>query len=125
MADEVPAESVAVDGVFRLEVLRTVLSDDLDPGLDEDGHVLHGDVLRRGNDRHSVADLDTDLLVALANLVRRHARAPLARLAASRRDGVRRGARGCTPCRDRSVRPARYPRHGARVRLPATDRAFA
>ena len=34
-ADEVPAERVAVDGVLRLEVLRAVLADDLDPGLGE------------------------------------------------------------------------------------------
>src|SRR3989442_10031976 len=111
MADEVPPESVAVDGMFRLEILCSVLSDHLDPGLDEDGHVFNGDVLRRGDDGHCVADLGTDLAVALADLVRRHARAPLARLAASRRGGVRKRAPDCTPCRDRSARLARRPRH--------------
>ena len=36
--DEVPAERVAVLGVLALEVLRAVLADDLDPGLDEHSH---------------------------------------------------------------------------------------
>ena len=41
MADEVPAERVAVGGVLRLEVLGAVLADHLDPRLGEGGHVLH------------------------------------------------------------------------------------
>src|SRR6266542_897217 len=35
VADEVPAEDVAVAGMLGLEVLRAVLADDLDPGLGE------------------------------------------------------------------------------------------
>ena len=40
VADEVPAERVAVDRVLALEVLGAVLADHLDPGFDEHGHVL-------------------------------------------------------------------------------------
>ena len=36
MADEVPAEGVAVQLVLRLEVLRPVLSDHLHPGFGQD-----------------------------------------------------------------------------------------
>ena len=50
VADEVPAERVAVSCVLGLEVLRAVLAHDLDSGLGQDGHVLDGDVLRRGDD---------------------------------------------------------------------------
>ena len=57
VADEVPAEGVAVDGVLRLEILRAVLADDLDAGLGERGHVLDGDVLRRRDHRDSRPDL--------------------------------------------------------------------
>ena len=35
VADEVPAEGVAVARVLRLEILRAVLADDLDAGLGE------------------------------------------------------------------------------------------
>ena len=57
VADEVPAERVAVCGVLRLEVLRPVLAHDLDPRLGQDGHVLDRDILRRGDDRDFRADL--------------------------------------------------------------------
>ena len=52
MADEVPAERVAVLGVLRLEILRAVLSDDRHSGLDEHRHLGERDVLRRGDDGH-------------------------------------------------------------------------
>ena len=45
VADEVPAEGVAVLGVLRLQILRPVLADHLDTGLGEDCHVGEGDVL--------------------------------------------------------------------------------
>ena len=47
VADEVPAEGVAVDGVLRREILRAVLADDRDAGLGERRHLLESDVLRR------------------------------------------------------------------------------
>jgi hypothetical protein len=70
MADEVPTEGIAVDAVLRLQVLGTVLADDLDTRLGEGGHVLDGDVLRRGHDGDGRAYLLADLPVALANLSR-------------------------------------------------------
>ena len=42
---------------LRLQVLRPVLADDLDPGLGEHGHVRQVDVLRRDDDGDSRADL--------------------------------------------------------------------
>ena len=57
--------------MLRLEVLRPVLADDLDPGLGEHGHLLERDVLRGGDDGDPRADLVPDPLVALADLVRR------------------------------------------------------
>ena len=67
VADEVPAEGVAVDGVLGLQVLRAVLADDLDAGLGESGHVLRRtrtSWLRRRSPR---ADLGPDRLVPLAD----------------------------------------------------------
>ena len=57
VADEVPAERVAVAGVLGLEILRPVLADHLHAGLGQGGHVLDGDVLRGGHDGHPRADL--------------------------------------------------------------------
>ncbi len=76
VADEVPAERVAVLGMLALEVLRAVLAHDLDPGLDEPPHLLERHVLRRGDDRDAGRGR-ADLLVAPADLVRRqHGRSP-------------------------------------------------
>src|ERR687887_915129 len=71
VADEVPAKGVAVDGVLRLEILRTVLADYRDPGLGQDRHLLDGHVFRGCDDRHPLAELAFDLLVASPDLVRR------------------------------------------------------
>ena len=46
--------------MLRLEILRAVLADHLDPGLDEHRHVGERDVLRRRDDRHARADLGAD-----------------------------------------------------------------
>jgi hypothetical protein len=43
-------------------------------GFREDAELLDRDVLRRDDDRHRVADLGTDLLVARADVLRRHTR---------------------------------------------------
>ena len=48
--DEVPAERVAVARMLALEILRSVLADDLDTGLCERAQLLRGDVLRRDDD---------------------------------------------------------------------------
>ena len=68
VADEVPAERVAVARVLRLEVLRAVLADDLDAGVGEHLHVVDRDVLRRDDDGDVRADLVRDARVALADL---------------------------------------------------------
>ena len=47
-----PAEGVAVGSVLGLEVLRAVLADDCDAGLDERGQIGDLDVLRGRDDRH-------------------------------------------------------------------------
>ena len=60
VADEVPAEGVAVERVLALEVLGLVLADDLDPGLGEDAELVGVDVLRRGHDRHVRPELGSD-----------------------------------------------------------------
>ena len=52
VADEVPGEAIAVLGVLGLEVLRAVLADPRDAGLDECAEVLERDVLRRRDDLH-------------------------------------------------------------------------
>ena len=57
VADEVPAERVAVDGVLGLQVLRSVLPDHLDPRLGERGHVFDRYVLRGRDNGHPRADL--------------------------------------------------------------------
>ena len=69
VADEVPAERVAVGGVLGLEVLRPVLSDDLDSGLGQDAQLGDGEVLRRGHDRHLRPDLVPDAREPLAHLI--------------------------------------------------------
>src|SRR5262249_8820481 len=67
MADEVPAERVAVTLVLRLEVLGAVLADDLDPRLCERGQVLQVDVLDRSHDGDVRPELGPDPLVVRAN----------------------------------------------------------
>ena len=69
MADEVPAERVAVGCVLGLEVLRAVLADDLDSRLGQGGHVVDGDVLRGRDDRHVGADLVADAREARGDLL--------------------------------------------------------
>jgi hypothetical protein len=56
--------------VFRLEILRTVLADDLHPGLGQDGQIPRRHVLRRRDDRDARADLGPYALVALPDLLR-------------------------------------------------------
>ena len=60
MADEMPAERVAVGCVLGLEVLCAVLAHDVDSGLGQRGHVVDGDVLRGRDDRDVGADLVAD-----------------------------------------------------------------
>ena len=57
VADEVPAEGVAVALVLRGEVLRAVFPRDLDPRLGEHGHLVRRDVLRGCDNGHARADL--------------------------------------------------------------------
>ena len=73
-----PAERVAVFGVLAFEILRTVLTDDLDAGFREHTQVGERDVLRRRNDRDGLADLRADALVVRADDLRRHSRSLLA-----------------------------------------------
>src|SRR5581483_7861746 len=56
MADEVPAEGVAVARVLRLEILRAVLTDDLDSRFRERAELVDRHVLRRDDDRDSGPD---------------------------------------------------------------------
>ena len=70
MADEVPAEAAAVARVLRLEVLRAVLSDDLDTRRCEPFEFVDRHVLRRGDDGDRRPDLRLDPLVPLADLFR-------------------------------------------------------
>jgi hypothetical protein len=74
VADEVPAERVAVARVLRLQILRAVLADDLDAGVREHAELLDRDVLRRDDDRDAGADLGLDARVPLAELLRRRRR---------------------------------------------------
>ena len=87
VTDEVPAEGVAVGGVLALEILSAVLADDLDSGLDENGHLLDGHVLRGDDDGDAVADLVADASIAVGDLgsATRRSRAP------TRRDELARG----------------------------------
>jgi hypothetical protein len=71
VADEVPAESVAVAGVLHLQVLGPVLADDLDARLGQDRQLVEREVLRRGDHGHSGR---ARLLVALADALRRQRR---------------------------------------------------
>ena len=70
VADEVPAERIAVARVLRLEILRTVLADDLDAGVDEQLQLVHRDVLRRNDDGDRSAELFPHARVALGDLLR-------------------------------------------------------
>ena len=60
MADEVPAERVAVARVLRLEILRAVLADDLDARLGERRQLVDRHVLRGDDDRDAGADFLCD-----------------------------------------------------------------
>jgi hypothetical protein len=70
VADEVPAEGVAVGVALRLQVLGTVLADDLDARLGQRSQVFERDVLRRGDDGDGRPDFLADALVTLADLSR-------------------------------------------------------
>jgi hypothetical protein len=65
-----PTKRVAVLGVLAFEILRAVLTDDLDPGFREDSQVGECDVLRRRNDRDGLADLCANALVVHADNLR-------------------------------------------------------
>ena len=67
-------KDVAVARVLRLQVLRPVLADHLDPGLDQHGQVLHRDVLGGGDDRHLGAELAADALVVRPDCLSRRSR---------------------------------------------------
>jgi hypothetical protein len=56
--------------VLALEVLRTVLADDLDAGFHQHRHVRDRDVLRRRDDRDVVADVGTNARVVGADDLR-------------------------------------------------------
>ncbi len=74
MTDEVPAKGVAVDGMLLLEILGTVLPHHLDPRLEENGHLLHAHVLRRGDDRDARPYLVPDPGEPFSDLSRREHR---------------------------------------------------
>ena len=113
VADEVPAERVAVGGVLRLEVLRAVLADDLDPRLGQRGHVLHRHVLGGCDDRHVRADFLAYPRQARGDLFsgQRQGR-PVSRAAGPCAAPRRRDPSG-SACRDRRARPRSRP-HRAR-----------
>jgi len=67
VADEVPPEGVAVPRLLRLQVLETVLADDLNPGVGQGGHVVHRDVLRGDDDGDIRPDLVSQNLIAFAD----------------------------------------------------------
>ena len=52
------------------EILRAVLADDADAGIDERAELVDRQILRRDDDRHAVAHLFPHTLVALAGLLR-------------------------------------------------------
>ena len=68
VADEMPAEGIAIGRMLSLEILRTVLSHDLHPGLDQNCHLVHGDVLRGDDDGDSVPDLLAYAAIAIGDL---------------------------------------------------------
>src|SRR4029453_13436212 len=109
MADEVPAERVAVRGVLGLEILGSVLAHDVDPSLGPDRHLLWGPVLRGRDDGYVRADLDPYPLVALPDLVRRQLRSRPDGRGCRDHGGARRRAPGCStsrgPCAPRHRRP--------------------
>ena len=123
VADEVPAEAVAVARVLRLEILRAVLAHDLHARGGERVELVHRDVLRRRDDGHRRPDLGLDPLVSLADLLRRHARALPGLRAACRRAGAKRTAPDGRRCRGRSGRRASRLRRAVRLRPSARDRA--
>jgi hypothetical protein len=62
--------------VLALEILRAVLADDVDAGLDQHRHVLERHVLRGRDDRDVAADVGADPLVGRADVLRRRSRSP-------------------------------------------------
>jgi hypothetical protein len=74
MADEVPAEGVAVASVLLLEVLRPVLAQDFDACVEENGEPTGRHVLGGDDDGDPGADLLLDLRVTLPELLRRRRR---------------------------------------------------
>ena len=74
MAYEVPAKRAAVELVLRGQILRAVLSDDLDPCIGELRELRDGDVLRCDDHGDAGSDFLPDALVALADLLRRRRR---------------------------------------------------
>ena len=71
VADEVPAERVAVARVLRLEILRTVLADDLDSGVGQEPASSSTRTYFVATTTVTPAPTSADLRVALAQLVRR------------------------------------------------------
>src|SRR5207247_8983684 len=82
VAEEVPAERVAVARMLRLEVLRAVFSHDVDACVREHLQLLDRDVLRRHDDRDARTDLFLDARVVLAHALRRQGRSRRASLEA-------------------------------------------
>src|SRR5256885_2541070 len=74
VADEVPAERVAVLGVLALELLGAILPDDVDPRLCQDRHVGDRYVLRGRDNRDALPHLAADARVVLAYALRRRSR---------------------------------------------------
>jgi hypothetical protein len=70
MANEMPAERVAVGVALRLQVLRAVLAHHVDARLGKRGQLGERDVLRGGDNGDTRADLLADALVSLTNLSR-------------------------------------------------------
>ena len=123
VADEVPAEGVAVASVLGLEVLRAVLADDLDPGLGQRAQVLER--RRTSSPRRSSRRGRARLGCARSSRAPSQAIRPTTPCrpvpASSRRCEKKRS--GWQPCRGRRARPARSPRRAAPARPRSRGRA--
>src|SRR5262249_53065560 len=106
--DEMPAEGVAERGVLPLQILSTVLTDDLDPRLDEDPHVLERNVLGRRPDRLAVSDLAAEMVIRSLHRFRRHVRSSAA-LASNVSLSFAPGSSSTSSSRTRSTRPISGP----------------
>ena len=135
VADEVPAEGVAVARVLRLQVLGAVLADHVDAGLGQRGHVLERHVLRGRDDgdlgRRSPPGARAGARGSASGDVPDHSLAPGAPGVAAvgeeelgvagraevepldRADARPRGARARPPSRGRACRPGRCRRRSA------------